>query len=43
MYPLEVRQSAALVASKVYYHLGSYEDSLTYALGGWGPVRRDQD
>lgn len=24
---------AALVASKVYYHLGSYEDSLTYALG----------
>ena len=33
MYPLEVRQSAALVASKVYYHLGSYEDSLTYALG----------
>jgi len=32
MYPLEVRQMAALVASKVYYHLGSYEDSLTYAL-----------
>jgi len=24
---------AALVASKVYYHLGSYSDSLTYALG----------
>jgi len=24
---------AALVASKVYYHLGSYEDSLTFALG----------
>lgn len=24
---------AALVASKVYYHLGSYVDSLTYALG----------
>ena len=22
-----------LVASKVYYHLGSYEDSLNYALG----------
>jgi len=37
MYPLEVRQSAALVASKVYYHLGSYEDSLTYALGA-GPL-----
>lgn len=27
------RQLAALVASKVYYHLGSFEDSLTYALG----------
>lgn len=24
---------AALVVSKVYYHLGSFEDSLTYALG----------
>lgn len=24
---------AALVASKVYYHLGSFEDSLIYALG----------
>jgi len=33
MYPQEVRQLAALVASKVYYHLGSYEDSLSYALG----------
>ena len=32
MYPLEVRQLAALVASKVYYHLGSYQDSLCYAL-----------
>ncbi|GAB6018898.1 26S proteasome non-ATPase regulatory subunit 1 [Chamberlinius hualienensis] len=27
------KELAALVASKVYYHLGSYEDSLTYALG----------
>lgn len=27
------RQLAALVASKVYYHLGSFEDSLSYALG----------
>ena len=33
MYPTEVRQLAALVASKVYYHLGSYEDTLSYALG----------
>ena len=30
---LQVREMAALVASKVYYHLGSYEDSLNYALG----------
>jgi len=37
MYPTEVRQLAALVASKVYYHLGSYEDSLSYALGA-GPL-----
>ncbi|XP_059611260.1 26S proteasome non-ATPase regulatory subunit 1 [Phlebotomus argentipes] len=27
---------AALVASKVYYHLGSFEDALTYALGAGG-------
>ena len=33
MYPADVRQLAALVASKVYYHLGSYEDSLSFALG----------
>ena len=33
MYPSEVRQLAVIVASKVYYHLGSYEDSLPYALG----------
>ncbi|CAH2005412.1 unnamed protein product [Acanthoscelides obtectus] len=26
-------QLAALVASKVYYHLGAFEDSVTYALG----------
>jgi len=37
MYPNEIRQLAALVASKVYYHLGSYEDSLSYALGA-GPL-----
>ena len=37
MYPSGVRQLAALVASKVYYHLGSYEDSLSYALGA-GPL-----
>ncbi|XP_006819466.1 26S proteasome non-ATPase regulatory subunit 1-like, partial [Saccoglossus kowalevskii] len=27
------RKLAALVASKVYYHLGAFEESLTYALG----------
>lgn len=27
------KKLAALVASKVYYHLGAYEESLTYALG----------
>ena len=32
-FPDDVRELAALVASKVYYHLGSYEDSLKYALG----------
>ena len=36
MYPSEVRQLAALVASKVYYHLGSYNDSLDFALGAEG-------
>ncbi|CAL1544748.1 unnamed protein product [Lymnaea stagnalis] len=30
-------QLAALVASKVYYHLGAYEESLTFALGA-GPL-----
>ncbi|KAJ9062712.1 proteasome regulatory particle base subunit [Entomophthora muscae] len=29
----EHRQLAALLASKVYYHLGEYEESLTFALG----------
>lgn len=27
------RELASLVASKVYYHLGSFQDSLTFALG----------
>merc|ERR1719210_1613129 len=29
----EHRNLAALLASKVYYHLGAFEESLTYALG----------
>ena len=27
------RELAALVASKVYYHLGAFDESLTFALG----------
>ena len=27
------RELAALVTSKVYYHLGAFQDSLTFALG----------
>ncbi|KAL0159320.1 hypothetical protein M9458_043045, partial [Cirrhinus mrigala] len=27
------REFAALVASKVFYHLGAFEESLNYALG----------
>ena len=30
---MKVRELAAVVASKVFYHLGSYEVSLDYALG----------
>ena len=30
--PLQTRQLAALLASKVYYHLGSLDDALTFAL-----------
>ena len=37
IYPSEVRQLAALVASKVYYHSGFYEESFSYALGA-GPL-----
>lgn len=29
----EQREIAALVASKVYYHLGAFEESVAYALG----------
>ncbi|KAL0575818.1 proteasome regulatory particle base subunit [Marasmius crinis-equi] len=31
--PKEARDSAALLASKVYYYLGEYEESLSFALG----------
>ena len=42
MYPSEVRQLAALVASKVYFHMGSYEDSLSYALGAGALTQSSQ-
>ena len=29
----EERELSALVASKVYYHLGAYDEALHYALG----------
>ena len=29
----EVRDSAALLASKVYYYLGEYDEALSFALG----------
>lgn len=31
--PKDARDSAALLASKVYYFLGEYDESLTFALG----------
>ena len=42
MYPAEVRQLAALVASKVYYHLDSYVDSLVLLPWRQDPVQNDQ-
>ena len=31
--PKEARDAAALLASKVYYFLGEYDDALSFALG----------
>jgi len=31
--PIEARHSAALLASKVYYFLGEYDEALSFALG----------
>lgn len=33
----EARDSAALLASKVYYYLGEYDEALSFALGA-GPA-----
>lgn len=35
--PNEARSSAALLASKVYYYLGDYDNALSFALGA-GPA-----
>jgi 26S proteasome regulatory subunit N2 len=32
-FPKEARHSAALLASKVYYFLGEYDEALSFALG----------
>lgn len=31
--PRDARDQAALLASKVYYYLGEYDDALSFALG----------
>jgi 26S proteasome regulatory subunit N2 len=38
--PNEARDFAALLASKVYYFLGEYDESLSFALGAGKPLRR---
>ena len=39
--PLETRQLAALLASKVYYHLASLDDALAFALSAEGLFKVD--
>jgi hypothetical protein len=34
--PKDTRDAAALLASKVYYYLGEYDESLSFALGAGG-------
>ena len=34
--PKDARDSAALLASKVYYFLGEYDEALSFALGAGG-------
>ena len=38
----EERELSALVASKVYYHLGAYDEALHYALGAATLLNFDQ-
>jgi 26S proteasome regulatory subunit N2 len=39
--PLEARNSAALLASKVYYYLEEYDEALTFALGAGNAFQPD--
>jgi 26S proteasome regulatory subunit N2 len=39
--PIEARNSAALLASKVYYYLEEYDEALTFALGAGNAFQLD--
>ncbi len=39
--PQEAHDSAALLASKVYYYLGDYEEALSFALGAGSAFEND--
>jgi 26S proteasome regulatory subunit N2 len=39
--PIEARNSAALLASKVYYYLEEYDEALTFALGAGNAFQPD--
>jgi 26S proteasome regulatory subunit N2 len=39
--PIEARNSAALLASKVYYYLEEYDEALTFALGAGSAFQQD--
>ena len=39
--PTEARNSAALLASKVYYYLEEYDEALTFALGAGNAFQQD--
>ena len=39
--PQEAHDSAALLASKVYYYLGEYDEALSFALGAGSAFEND--
>jgi hypothetical protein len=41
--PIEARNSAALLASKVYYYLEEYDEALTFALGAGNAFQQDSN